>query len=70
MEVYEGANNSIVPTSLKIPQTPNVCINISQISTSINLQQQHNPHKHVYSLTDFSDKLGSPTIMQMQLNLE
>ena len=69
-EVYEGTNNSIVLTCLTIPQNPDICINISQISTSINLQQQHNPNQQVYSLTDFSTQMDSTTIMQMKLNLE
>ena len=69
-EVYEGGNDSNIISCSTIPQQPRVSINISEISTSINLHQQQNPSHHVYSLEHLSERLLSNPVVQMRINLE
>ena len=68
-DLYEGVNDSNIFCSTK-PRTSDINVNISQISTSINVHQKHHPDVQTYSLQDFPYQLNTSNIMNIKINLE
>ena len=66
-EVYEGGYDSNMIGCSKIPQHPQVFINMSKISTSINLHQQQHPSHNVYSLQNLTSHLNPIPLYKCEL---
>lgn len=69
-EIYQGDNDSSIDNCLTTTLNNDVCVTISQLSTSINLHQQQNRSQHFYSINDISLTLSHNAIVQMRINIE
>ena len=69
-EIYEGANDSDLYNHSTKSHINRTGINIATVSKYLNIQQQYNPTKQVYSLEELTNDISNTSILKMKMEVD